>query len=144
MATEFNKTFSGYQSRQLVQRRINKCVEVHFIISELKKFSCLTWWYDCHTKPVSMNIANVWTIHWNKGHASPVQAWTGPEGSRRLRLPGFLNSRNKKVVRLSDLRTGRLYSSGDAPGTHVCWRLTRTQRHSAAGRGFFYLPKISN
>jgi len=24
-----------------------------------------------------------------KGKAIPLQAWTGPEGSRRLRLPGF-------------------------------------------------------
>jgi len=39
-----------------------------------------------------------------KGKAIPLQAWTGPEGSRRLRLPDFM-----KVVRLSALRTGRLY-----------------------------------
>jgi len=24
-----------------------------------------------------------------KGKAIPIQAWTGPEGSRRLRFPGF-------------------------------------------------------
>jgi hypothetical protein len=24
-----------------------------------------------------------------KGKATPLQAWTGPEGSRRLRLPDF-------------------------------------------------------
>jgi len=24
-----------------------------------------------------------------KGKAIPLQAWTGPEGSRRFRLPGF-------------------------------------------------------
>jgi hypothetical protein len=34
---------------------------------------------------------------------------TGPGGSWRLRLPGFLNNRHMKVVRLSALRTGRLY-----------------------------------
>jgi len=38
-----------------------------------------------------------------------LQAWTGPEGSRRLRLPEFLDNRHMKVVRLSALRTGRLY-----------------------------------
>ena len=27
--------------------------------------------------------------HQNKGKAIPLQAWTGPEGSRRLRLPDF-------------------------------------------------------
>jgi len=25
----------------------------------------------------------------NKGKAIPLQAWTGPEGSRRLRIPDF-------------------------------------------------------
>jgi hypothetical protein len=25
----------------------------------------------------------------SKGKANPLQAWTGPEGSRRLRFPGF-------------------------------------------------------
>ncbi len=26
----------------------------------------------------------------NKGKAIPLQAWTGPEGSRRLRFPDFM------------------------------------------------------
>ena len=38
-----------------------------------------------------------------------MQAWTDPESSRRLRLPKFLDKRHMKVVRLSALRTGRLY-----------------------------------
>jgi hypothetical protein len=38
------------------------------------------------------------------------------------------------VVRLSALRTGRLYPTGNAPGTHFCWRLSRPQGHSAIGR----------
>jgi len=28
-----------------------------------------------------------------KGKAIPLQAWTGPEGSRKLRLPDFKRSR---------------------------------------------------
>jgi len=40
-----------------------------------------------------------------KDKAIPLQAWTGPEGSRRLRLPDF-----KTIGRLSALRTGRLYT----------------------------------
>jgi hypothetical protein len=27
--------------------------------------------------------------HWVKGKSIPLQTWTGPEGSRRLRLPDF-------------------------------------------------------
>ena len=37
-----------------------------------------------------------------------------------------------KVVRLSALRTGRLYPPGNIPGTHFCYRLSRPQSHSAA------------
>jgi hypothetical protein len=44
-----------------------------------------------------------------KGKAFPLQAWTGPCGSRRLRILEFLNNRHIKVVRWSALSTGRLY-----------------------------------
>jgi hypothetical protein len=43
------------------------------------------------------------------GKTIPIQAWTGPYGSRGLRLPEFLDSRHIKVARLSVLCTGRLY-----------------------------------
>ena len=43
-----------------------------------------------------------------KGKAVPLQAWSGPEGSRKLRFPDFIQ-RHRMVVRLSALRTGRLY-----------------------------------
>jgi hypothetical protein len=56
----------------------------------------------------------------NKGNAIPVQPWTGREGSRRLRLPDFKTYRYMQVVRLSALRTGRLYPPGNIPGTHFC------------------------
>ena len=39
-----------------------------------------------------------------------------------------------KVVRLSALLTGRLYSPGNIPGTHFCQRLSQSQGHSAARR----------
>ena len=62
-----------------------------------------------------------------KGKAIPVQAWTGPEGSKRLR--------HMKVVRLLALSTGRLNPPpGNIPSTHFCYRLSRPQGHSAAGR----------
>ena len=38
-----------------------------------------------------------------------------------------------KLVR-SALRTGRLYTPGNIPGTYLCYRLRRLQGHSAAGR----------
>ena len=39
-----------------------------------------------------------------------------------------------KVVRLSALRTGRLYPPGNIPGTHFCQSLSRPQGHIATGR----------
>ena len=43
-----------------------------------------------------------------KGKAVPLQAWTGPEGSRTLRFPDFMTMA-QDGGRLSALRTGRLY-----------------------------------
>jgi len=42
------------------------------------------------------------------GKAVPLQAWTGPEGSRKLRLPDFVTTA-QDGGKLSALRTGRLY-----------------------------------
>jgi hypothetical protein len=56
---------------------------------------------------------------------------TCPEVSRKLR---HLDSKNMKVVRLSVLRTGHLYSSGNIPGTHFYQRLSRLYVHCPAGR----------
>jgi len=39
-----------------------------------------------------------------------------------------------KVVSLSVLRTGRLYPTGNIPGTIFCYRLSQPQGHSATGR----------
>jgi hypothetical protein len=38
---------------------------------------------------------------------SPLQAWTGPQGSRKLRFPDFVTAQDGG--RLSALRTGRFY-----------------------------------
>jgi hypothetical protein len=43
-----------------------------------------------------------------KGKAVPLQAWTGPYGSRKLRFPDFVTTA-QDGGRLSALSTGRLY-----------------------------------
>jgi len=45
----------------------------------------------------------------DKGKSVPLQAWTGPEGSRKLRFPNFVTTAQDGGS-LSALRTGRLYS----------------------------------
>ena len=49
----------------------------------------------------------------------PLQAWSGPEGSRKLRFPDFMTSAQDggKVVSLKHCLPLR---PGNAPGTHFC------------------------
>ena len=49
-----------------------------------------------------------------KGKAIPLQAWTGPEDSRRLRLPAFPDNRHMNIVSLSAI------PQGNAPGINLC------------------------
>jgi hypothetical protein len=49
-----------------------------------------------------------------KGKAFPLQAWTGPWEFQEIEAPEFLDNRHMKVVRLSALRTGRLYPRKDS------------------------------
>ena len=54
-----------------------------------------------------------------KGKAIPLQAWSGPEGSRKLRFPDYMTMAQDggKVVSPKH----RLpYPPGNAPGTHFC------------------------
>ena len=62
------------------------------------------------------DVASCWrrTFVMLIGTAVPLQAWTGPEA------PRFQGNRQMKVVRLSALRTGRLYPPGYIPVTHFC------------------------
>ena len=67
--------------------------------------------------------------------AIPVQAWTGPEGSREVEAPRFLRQslhEGGKVV--SPTHRPPLLLPGNIPGTHFCYRLIRPQGHSAYGR----------
>jgi len=57
---------------------------------------------ELHIKIKFRNSASCWLL---KG---PLQAWRGPEGSRKLRLPDFVTTA-QDGGRLSALRTGRLY-----------------------------------
>jgi hypothetical protein len=54
-----------------------------------------------------------------KGKAVPLQAWTGPEGSRKLRFPDFVTEAQDggKVVSLTHRPP---LPPVNAPGTHFC------------------------
>ena len=68
-----------------------------------------------------------------KGKAVQLQAWSGPEGSRKLRFPDFMTTAQDsgKVVSLTH-RSPLL--PGNAPGTHFCQKLSQPQGHSVIRR----------
>jgi hypothetical protein len=54
-----------------------------------------------------------------KGKAVPLQAWSGPDGSRKLRFPDFMKTAQDggKVVNLTHRPP---VPTGNTPGTHFC------------------------
>jgi len=58
--------------------------------------------------PTILNAQKDKTAFRQKGKAVPLQAWTGPEASRKLRFPYFVTTA-QDGGRSSALCTGRLY-----------------------------------
>ena len=61
----------------------------------------------------------IYIYQWYKGKAVPLQAWSGPEGSRKLRFPDCMTTAQDggKVVSLTHRPP---LSPGNTPGTHFC------------------------
>jgi hypothetical protein len=61
-----------------------------------------------------------------KGNPVPLQAWSGPEGSRKLRFPDFMTTAQDggKVVSLTHRPP---LPPGNAPGTHFYYRLSQSR-----------------
>jgi hypothetical protein len=68
-----------------------------------------------------------------KGKAVPLQAWSGPDGPRKLRFPDYMTTAHDggKVVSLTHRPP---LPPGNAPGTQFCLRLSRLQGHSVMRR----------
>jgi hypothetical protein len=54
-----------------------------------------------------------------KGKAVPLQAWSGPEGSRKLRFPDYMTTAQDGDKDVS-LTQWPLLPAGNNPGTHFC------------------------
>ena len=62
--------------------------------------------------------ADIIYIYICKGKAVPLQAWSGPEGSRKLRYPDFMTTQDGgKVVSLTHRQP---LPPGNTPDTHFC------------------------
>jgi hypothetical protein len=68
-----------------------------------------------------------------KGKAVPLQAWGGPEGSRKLRFPDFFTTAQDGGNVVSLTHRPHL-PPGNTPGTHFCWRFSRPQGQSEISR----------
>jgi len=79
---------------------------------------------------VKQPTGNIWQV---KGKAIPLLAWTGPEGSRKLRFPDFVTTA-QDGGRLSALRTSRLYPQEILPVFISVRGWVYPRGHSAIGR----------
>ena len=77
--------------------------------------------YRVHKSPLQstvlsqMNPVHTFPSHLvKKGKAVPLQVWTDPEGSRKLRFPDFVTTA-QDGGRLSALRTDRIYTQEILP-----------------------------
>ena len=64
-------------------------------------------------------VAGSYHLQSKKGKAAPLQAWSGPEGSRKLRFPDIITTAQDggKVVSLTHRPP---LPPGNTPGTHFC------------------------
>ena len=75
-------------------------------------------WDSCACQNVLKQFLNMQKVN-GKGKAVPLQAWSGPEGYRKLRFPDFMTTAQDsgKVVSLTHRPPLR---PGNIPGTHFC------------------------
>jgi hypothetical protein len=66
-----------------------------------------------------LRIALKYSILKGKGNAVPLQAWSGPGGSRKLKFPDFMTTAQEggKVVTLTHWQP---LPPGYTPGAHLC------------------------
>jgi hypothetical protein len=99
---------------------LTECLQTKYVYSNQTKFkfalkynSVIEW---CNS---SGNYSQSLQHCYRKGKAVPLQAWSGPEGSRKLRFPDFMTTAQDggKVVRLTYRPP---LTPGNTNGTHLC------------------------
>ena len=95
-----------------IQKDVSKC-------SSFRNFTSPDYGFPQRSKQVAIKYLHINIVVIMKGKAVPLQAWSGPEGSRKLRFPDSVTMAQDggKVVSLMH----RLPSpAGNTPGTHFC------------------------
>jgi hypothetical protein len=104
-----------------IKQRQRTCHTGVFILTFLNLFhatvACNPWLMYC----LSLSVMNT-QFEKNVGlytKAVPLQAWGGPEGSRKLRFPDFLTTVHDGGKVVSHTHRPHL-PPGNSPGTHFC------------------------
>ena len=100
-----------------------------------RRYICPSYW-QCRQITYTKINTNVKSRNLNvkgKGKAVPLQVWSGPEGSRKLRFPDSMTTAQDGGKVVSLIHRPPL-PPGNTPGTHFCYRLSRSQGRSATGR----------
>jgi hypothetical protein len=64
-------------------------------------------------------------------YSNPCTDQDRPSGFQEVKAPRLQEGRHTQAVTLLALRIGRLYPPENIPDTHFCWKLRRSQGHSA-------------
>ena len=80
---------------------------------------CISGGKWASSERLSVTIPRSAHIHSVKGKAVPLQAWSGPEGSRKLRFPDFMTTA-QDGGKVFSLTYRPPLPPGNTPGTHFC------------------------
>ena len=84
-------------------------------------------WDDLTTRKINQIVLRLYK--WDKRYTLYK-----PRGFQEAETPRFQDNQHTKVVTLPATRNVRLYLPQYIPGTNLCWRMSVTQCHGAAGR----------
>jgi len=82
---------------------LNSLLQIHGLVRKHGKYVGVI-----SIPQISRQIHCIYSFLCKKTKAVPLQAWSGPKGSRKLRFPDFV-TKAQDGGRLSALRNGRLY-----------------------------------
>ena len=74
---------------------------------------------NCMTSVMMLTVHRVKMKKVHKGKSVPLQAWSGPEGSRKLRFPDFMTTAHGDGKFVSHTNRPHL-PPVNPPGTHFC------------------------